>query len=223
MKVCQNCKLEYEDEVSFCGRCGMALVREEKNLFCPYCGKKLSGEYAFCPYCGKNLQNTCSQDFQNTEIIPQSGSLIESRANEIQEIIKPVHGEDVITADKTSSSENNDSHPVLRMFGSLICGVLALLSLGMVHSVIKEATRGNPALRTRPEGFTPQIITSLVIAFLLFMAFGMLFHIIQKESGQYILCAIVYLLASVILFNLLDMIGVGVSLIVGIYLLFKYK
>ncbi len=28
----------------------------ERLSFCPYCGKKLDGEFAFCPYCGKDLK-----------------------------------------------------------------------------------------------------------------------------------------------------------------------
>lgn len=28
---------------------------EEKNLYCPYCGRKIDSDYEFCPKCGKKL------------------------------------------------------------------------------------------------------------------------------------------------------------------------
>ena len=56
MKICQRCNLSYDDDNSFCSKCGLPLTTKVETMFCPYCGKKLESDMEFCPYCGKNLR-----------------------------------------------------------------------------------------------------------------------------------------------------------------------
>jgi uncharacterized membrane protein YhaH (DUF805 family) len=67
MKICPNCKTEYGDDFSFCGKCGSALLQKVETFFCPYCGKRLEGKMTFCPYCGGNLNvsNISNQTMPN--------------------------------------------------------------------------------------------------------------------------------------------------------------
>ncbi len=55
MKICQKCDLSYEDDNSFCPKCGSPLTAYVETMFCPYCGKNVKSDMDFCPYCGKNL------------------------------------------------------------------------------------------------------------------------------------------------------------------------
>ncbi len=54
MKICNKCKAEYEDELSFCPKCGIPLEIKIEEILCSSCGKSLGKEAPlFCPYCGK--------------------------------------------------------------------------------------------------------------------------------------------------------------------------
>ena len=55
MKICQSCNLSFENDFSFCSKCGSPLADIIENRFCPYCGKKVENGVLYCPYCGKSL------------------------------------------------------------------------------------------------------------------------------------------------------------------------
>lgn len=56
MKVCPKCNKEYDDNVTFCGDCGAALVSKVAVKNCPSCGKQADNPDAeYCQYCGKSL------------------------------------------------------------------------------------------------------------------------------------------------------------------------
>jgi hypothetical protein len=190
------------------------LVPEVEISFCPYCGKKLDNEYSFCPYCGQNLAA------ESTPIANKSNT--KPKVNKIYGIVKTNQASNVSTNDIDNSKEER-SHPVLRMIGSLICGIFVILCIAASRSITKEAVRGNPSAHIAPQGYTPEIITDLVGTVLLFAAFCLLFQIIQKESGQFIFCSIIYLIASIVLCNFIGAPGMVIAVVVGIYLMFKFK
>ena len=54
MKICNKCKIEYTEDISFCPKCGKELSIKKESFSCPSCGKELGKEAPeFCPYCGK--------------------------------------------------------------------------------------------------------------------------------------------------------------------------
>ena len=57
MKICLNCKLEYEDKYAFCHKCGSKLQEKIVYIFCPYCGKRFETQEEYCPYCGQCLKD----------------------------------------------------------------------------------------------------------------------------------------------------------------------
>ena len=77
MKKCLNCNLEFDDNSTFCPKCGQKLV--SKNV-CPKCGKPIEPSDAFCRHCGAKLekvvfcpkcQTTCPPD---SEFCPKCGT-----------------------------------------------------------------------------------------------------------------------------------------------------
>lgn len=58
MKICQRCNTVYEDEFSFCQKCGFELEKIVEKQFCVHCGKEFQSEGSFCPYCGHSIANT---------------------------------------------------------------------------------------------------------------------------------------------------------------------
>ena len=53
MKTCPKCYEQYEDDVSFCKKCGTALV---DSLKCPNCGASIEPQDSFCGKCGQKLK-----------------------------------------------------------------------------------------------------------------------------------------------------------------------
>ena len=80
MKVCPNCNAEYEDEMSFCFRCGEKLHQKVEHIetvveqddigqvYCPYCGHKIDEDADFCSFCGGDIH---SQNVNDTVLIRQ--------------------------------------------------------------------------------------------------------------------------------------------------------
>jgi len=59
MKICPNCKIEFDEKFTFCYQCGGKLQDKIDVCFCPYCGNKIETDGEFCPYCGNLLiENT---------------------------------------------------------------------------------------------------------------------------------------------------------------------
>lgn len=56
MKICPQCKIEYQDHMKFCPECGSKL--EYKPNVCPNCGTKYNEYQKFCFECGKKLEMT---------------------------------------------------------------------------------------------------------------------------------------------------------------------
>lgn len=54
MKSCLKCKCQYEDEYSFCPKCGGKLVEDNH---CPQCNRIIEKGYTFCPYCGCKIRD----------------------------------------------------------------------------------------------------------------------------------------------------------------------
>lgn len=56
MKVCPNCKTEYEDIATVCSDCGAELVAALPELspldICDTCGREAPMDMDFCPHCG---------------------------------------------------------------------------------------------------------------------------------------------------------------------------
>lgn len=63
MKICPNCKKEYDDRMAFCAGCGSRLVDMQPTpqqpqqpvqtvSFCMHCGNKMNSNSAFCAVCG---------------------------------------------------------------------------------------------------------------------------------------------------------------------------
>ncbi len=66
MKICPKCQLEYDDEFAFCSKCGVPLVVEHQEYFCPTCGKSLGEKFeSFCPYCGQSFVDTNQSSVSN--------------------------------------------------------------------------------------------------------------------------------------------------------------
>ncbi len=72
MKICQKCNLSYEDDNSFCPKCGSPLTAFVETMFCPYCGKRVESDMEFCPYCGKNLHTNTSYTNTSYTNVPPS-------------------------------------------------------------------------------------------------------------------------------------------------------
>ena len=77
MKICQRCNLSFDDDNSFCSKCGSQLTALIETMFCPYCGKKVESDMDFCPYCGKNLCN--GTPFNN--VLPSSVNVQHTKSN----------------------------------------------------------------------------------------------------------------------------------------------
>jgi hypothetical protein len=58
MKRCDNCGLEFEDNINFCTNCGGQLHsvdNEPKIKYCSQCGSQISDDMKFCTMCGLEL------------------------------------------------------------------------------------------------------------------------------------------------------------------------
>lgn len=74
MKICQRCNLSYEDDFSFCSKCGSPLTVIIETMFCPYCGKRVENCVDFCPYCGKSLHRDTSYKSYNNAMFSEANS-----------------------------------------------------------------------------------------------------------------------------------------------------
>ncbi len=61
MKLCPNCKTEYDDDSMFCNKDGTQLVLKEE-LKCPKCGRVFPMGTAFCSGCGTKLGMTADEN-----------------------------------------------------------------------------------------------------------------------------------------------------------------
>lgn len=58
---CPNCKSNYQENIEFCTRCGVRLVKgtvKNKNKRCPYCGVLISSKESECINCGELLNKS---------------------------------------------------------------------------------------------------------------------------------------------------------------------
>ena len=78
MKICLNCKLEYEDKYAFCHQCGSKLQEKIEQIFCPYCGNKIETDGGFCPFCGNSLGETDSNSTVSIFNVSNNSSLTTS-------------------------------------------------------------------------------------------------------------------------------------------------
>lgn len=58
MKICPECKKEFDDKENFCGDCGVEL--KNKPRFCTKCGSQIESEQKFCPSCGAKIEKQFS-------------------------------------------------------------------------------------------------------------------------------------------------------------------
>ena len=70
MKICPQCKNEYEDKFGFCPKCGYQLKNKKKC--CSSCGKAIKTDGDFCPYCGKSLQSNKKKNFVKMQPLNRS-------------------------------------------------------------------------------------------------------------------------------------------------------
>ena len=96
MKICLNCKLEYEDKYAFCHQCGSKLQEKIEQNFCPFCGNKIETDGGFCPFCGNSLEKTES-------VVNTSNAIID---NSLKTTNKSYSSESVV---KSVSLENKQS------------------------------------------------------------------------------------------------------------------
>lgn len=61
MKLCPNCKTEYDDDSMFCNKDGTQLVLKDE-LKCPKCGRVFPMGTAFCSGCGTKLGMTADEN-----------------------------------------------------------------------------------------------------------------------------------------------------------------
>ncbi len=81
MKICPNCKKEYDDRMAFCAGCGSRLVDMQPTpqqpqqpvqtvSFCMHCGNKMNSNSAFCAACGTPVNAVNMQSVNSTTVKP---------------------------------------------------------------------------------------------------------------------------------------------------------
>lgn len=72
---CFKCGLNiFEDEATFCPKCG---ARLDSNISCPSCGQLLDGTYKYCVFCGANIDenSNCTPSIYDTTLAKKSGEI----------------------------------------------------------------------------------------------------------------------------------------------------
>ena len=72
---CFKCGLNiFEDEATFCPKCG---ARLDSNISCPSCGQLLDGTYKYCVFCGANIDenSNCTPSNYDTTLAKKSGEI----------------------------------------------------------------------------------------------------------------------------------------------------
>jgi rRNA maturation endonuclease Nob1 len=70
--ICQNCKVNVQDDFRFCPSCGSPVVLRS---VCPGCGKEIGAGWAACAHCGYKFTNqpAANMQHQNTYHEPKHG------------------------------------------------------------------------------------------------------------------------------------------------------
>ena len=127
MKFCTNCGQQCNDEMSFCSKCGNALINEPQEYFCPTCGKSLGEKFdSFCPYCGQSFGDTASNSGKEQ---------LFSTANNIN------HQEDQIESDINSKNNNKGYLKAMLIIFAVI--LFFGIGFGLLLSANKASSNSN--------------------------------------------------------------------------------
>lgn len=212
MKICPSCNIEYNDDVRFCGHCGLPLIPKIEKPFCPHCGKELDNEYSFCPYCGKSISDSTNTQTNDTE---------SQKVNKVYGIVKPVPNK-VVYGIARPVQQQESKPSTGKIILSIIIGIIGIFSAFLITSPIKEALYGDP-IKRMPRGFTSDIVATIVILIIITAICCIVVEKIHKKWGKY-LALITIEAASVTFTRLIGVAGVVVVVIIATYLEWKlYK
>lgn len=219
MKICPNCNIEYNDDVSFCGHCGSPLVQKIENPFCPYCGKQLDNEYSFCPYCGKSITSIAEiSTQQQIKVNKVYGVIKQSNQQQENNTYIPIPKKQI---------NNSETHVQnKRLSGGKLVLTIILILVGLVASLIpsspiKIACRGYYG--HSPEGFTSSIMAAILVPLIIAIVCCFLVEKLHERWGKYLFAAMLTVTSSNSFHYLFAMPGTVIALILSYYIYHKTK
>ena len=137
MRKCQNCGVEYDDNTTFCPKCGQRL--ESENV-CQKCGYPVTPEDVFCGHCGYKIEKeykceSCGAVIsEDAKFCQECGAKVENPVVAVKKVDKKAAGRRGAKAPTTASGKaaNGDTFKkiVFFAFGGVMIFLFTLMFIG---------------------------------------------------------------------------------------------
>ena len=139
MKVCPKCGAEYQDQDSYCAKCGAKL---DATNVCQKCGRPVTNDEVFCRHCGHQIEKEykCEQCGavlnENAKFCPECGAKNENPVVSIKKRTAPVKKAN------NASTSNVANKIMFWSLGGTILFLFLLMFIGCFGDILRVNVRG---------------------------------------------------------------------------------